>query len=345
LLEENIPDDKKHYNKRKVMLYKLCIVLEKTVKNVLNSDFYNKLSFVCYKLLIISLFLFSYFILRYNSLLLMGPGWEIPVDLVKPMELNESCVQLSSWLCILFFIIGYRRFNKQRLLIKSISILWFIANITLSIYFTNALPKDYSILVINYWWVGLILPGILIPILIYTDLKLNKESYEEYTSKIHVLKKNKLFDHIQSIQMETRTKYILDYFKKNYKKTLHYLLILIIIIAYHPKSSDVFWKYLLGIEKSELIFTIDIFINFAVLISVLYFESRFKLKYRFERITRNIPEHRMGTVSFVLVLTSLTFLFLTIYFVGYLTNEIVIDYLLAYVGYTIPFYTLYIVGG
>lgn len=130
-LEENIPDDKKHYNQNKIRLYKLCNALENAIKKALKSNFYNKLSLVCYKLLIISLFSLSYFTLRYNSLLLIGPGWEIPVDLVRPIEFNESCAQLSFWLCIFFLIIGYKRFNKQRIFIKIISIVWFVANIIL----------------------------------------------------------------------------------------------------------------------------------------------------------------------------------------------------------------------
>lgn len=75
------------------------------------------------------------------------------------------------------------------------------------------------------------------------------------------------------------------------------------------------------------------------------FESKFKLKYTFERRIKNIPEHRRETVSFVLLLISLAFLFLTIYFGGYITNEVVLNYLLACLGYIIPYYTIYIVRG
>ncbi|EPR13865.1 TFIIB-type zinc ribbon-containing protein [Ruminiclostridium papyrosolvens] len=337
-LEENIPDEKKHYNKNKIRLYKLNNVLKNTIKKALNSNFYNKLSLICYKLLIISLFLYSYFTLRYNSLLLIGPGWEIPVDLVKPIKFSANCAQLSFLLCIAFFIIAFKRVNEQKYIAKFILILWFIGNIILYIYFLQDVPENYVILIIKNWWVGLILPGILVPTLIFND-----------TSKKDGLKKHKylayLFNNVQNFQRGSRTNRIIEYIKKDYKKVLNFLLIMIACIAYHPKVSENFWDYLFGIQKSELIFIIDIFINFIVIISILCFESKFKLKYRFERVTRNIPEHRMGTVTFVLFLLSLAVLFLIIYFGGYLTNEFVLAYLLAYVGYAIPYYTLHIVRG
>ncbi len=338
LLEENIPEEKKPYNKNKIRLYKAYNTLKYGIKKGLNSNFYSKLSLLSYRLLIISLFLFSYFSLRHNSLLLLGSGWEIPVDLVIPIEFSANCAQLSFWLCIAFFIIAFKRFNEQKYFIKFILILWFIVNIILFNYFLQDVPEKYVILIIKYWWVGLILPGILVSTLIFKDI-----------SKKHGLKKRKyityLFNNVQNFQSGSRTKRIIEHIKKYYKKVLNFLLIMIACIAYHPKVSENFWDYLFGIQKSEFIFIIDIFINFMVIISIWCFESTFKLKYRFERVTRNIPEHRMGTVSFVLFLISLVFLFLTIYFGGYLTNEVVLNYILAYVGYIIPYYTLYIVRG
>lgn len=146
-------------------------IICKKFTSYLNSIEFIRISNISYKLLFLSLIIFNFLTIRYISLWIIGPGWEIPVGLVGPIKLTSGCALISLLLCVILYGFGYRRFRLQTLTSKIILILWLLGSIILfflSSYFRD-LSEQYINLIINYWWMGMFLPLTLFSVLIYKD--------------------------------------------------------------------------------------------------------------------------------------------------------------------------------
>lgn len=129
---------------------------------------------ISYKLFCLFLVILNFLTIRYISLWVIGPGWEIPVDLVGPIKLTSGCALISLLSSIILYGFGYRRFRLQTQTSKIISTLWLLGSIVLiflSSDFRN-LSEQYINLIIHYWWIGMFLPVTLFSLLIYKDYKI-----------------------------------------------------------------------------------------------------------------------------------------------------------------------------
>lgn len=146
-------------------------IICKKLTSCLNSIKFIRISNISYKLLLLSLIIFNFLTIRYISLWIIGPGWEIPVDLVGPIKLTSGCALISLLFCIVLYGIGYIKFRLQPLTSKTILILWLLGSIILfllSSHFRD-LSEQYINLIVSYWWMGLFLPLTLFSVLIYKD--------------------------------------------------------------------------------------------------------------------------------------------------------------------------------
>ncbi|MDF2671963.1 MAG: hypothetical protein K0R09_228 [Clostridiales bacterium] len=154
----------------KVVKAIICILLLRILA-IMKSKTYYRISEISYKLFVFVLFILNFLTLKYISLWVVGPGWEIPVNLVNPIRFISSCTRINILLCLISFIMGYRRFRFQKFTNKIISVFWFLGSVELVFISSDfiKLPKQYVDLIIHYWWIGMILPSFILWLLLYAD--------------------------------------------------------------------------------------------------------------------------------------------------------------------------------
>ena len=176
-LVNDIPEENKFEHSSKLLKIVRSIILTVTqiYWEMLNNILLLKISSGSYKLFYVFLFLLNLFSLKNSSLSLIGPGWEIPVDLVAPLKLTGGCAFLSLISCILLFLVGFKRYKVQLLIDKIISALWIICSLVciFIVKYIRNVSKNYIYLFINFWWVGLVIPLVLLIFLLYRDFNIN----------------------------------------------------------------------------------------------------------------------------------------------------------------------------
>lgn len=154
----------------KVVSRIILVVIQRYLK-MSNSILLLKISSISFKLFYVFLFLLNIFSLKNSALSVIGPGWEIPVDLVAPLKLTGSCAFLSLISCILFFILGFKRYKLQLLIDKIILMLWIVGSLAFifTAVYIGGLSENYIYLYSDFWWVGLIIPLVLLIFLLQRD--------------------------------------------------------------------------------------------------------------------------------------------------------------------------------
>ena len=163
-LVNELPENFVRQEKKCSLVINLLLSFLAFIKNIISSKTFDQISYILFVFSCITLFLSDIFILRYNSLYLVGIGWEIPAELVSPLKFTGSLSLILFLASFITGLLGIKCFIKQYFFNKLIYVFCFILTISTGFLHLEKLPTNLINLYVHYWYLGIL---IFLPFLIW----------------------------------------------------------------------------------------------------------------------------------------------------------------------------------
>lgn len=140
-------------------------------QNIIRSEYFEKISYYLFVFSCFILFLSNVFRLKYNSLWVIGPGWEIPVDLVWPIQFTGRLSYILFLVSLSTGLFGFKGFLKQHRWNKLLYSLWYILTISITLIDFRRLPDGFVNFYKDYWYFGIFVFTFILILVLYYSYK------------------------------------------------------------------------------------------------------------------------------------------------------------------------------